>query len=223
MRHFDRLFETAAARKGGPHALEKLLFKPKSRAALRRIPDDRWLSELTRSVFQAGFVWRIVENKWRDFERVFGGFDLHGVAYLSDEAIEALMTDPSIIRHHKKLLSTRENAAFLLELRKTHGSAANFFADFRSETYVDLLACLKQRASRMGGTSAQYFLRRMGKDSFILSGDVIKALIREKVIDRGATSKRDLQAVQTAFNTWCEQGGRSLTEVSRILAMGIDP
>jgi len=222
MRHFDQLLKKAAARKGGLHALEKLLDKPKSRAALRAIPDNRWLSEMTRSIFQAGFVWRVVANKWPDFERVFGDFDLHGVAYLSDEGIAALLNDPSIIRHHKKLRATRDNAIFLLELAKEHGSAAKFIADFPSDAYIDLLDCLKRRASRMGGTSAQYFLRRMGKDSFILSRDVIKALIFESIIERSATSKRDLHAVQTAFNTWCDQGGRSLTEVSRILAMGID-
>jgi 3-methyladenine DNA glycosylase Tag len=222
MRHFDELFEQAATRKGGSSALEALLSKPKSRATLRGISDDRWLADMTRSVFQAGFVWRVVENKWPDFERVFNNFDPHHVAYLSDEAIDILLSDSSIIRHHKKLLSTRDNAAFMLELATEHGSAAKFFADFPSNTYVDLLDCLKKRASRMGGTSAQYFLRRMGKDSFILSRDVIKALVRERVVDRNATSKRDLQAVQAAFNTWCEQGGRSLSEVSRILAMGVD-
>ncbi len=222
MRHFDELFALAAARKGGARPLEKLLSKPKTPRSLRKIPDDRWLSEMTKSVFQAGFVWRIVEAKWPDFERVFENFDVHGVAYLSDEAIEVLLGDATIIRHHKKLRSTRENAAFLLDLAAEHGTAAKFFADFPSDSYIDLLDCLKNRASRMGGTSAQYFLRKMGKDSFILSRDVVRALIREKIVDRNATSKRDLRAVQTAFNTWCEQGGRSLTEVSRTLAMGVD-
>lgn len=222
MRHFEELYELAAARKGGHRALEKLLDKPKSRAALRKIPNDRWLSQMCKNVFQAGFVWRVVENKWRDFERAFNGFDLHGVAYLSDESIEELMGDATIIRNHQKLLATRQNAAFLLELVEECGSAGKFFADFPSDTYIELLECLKKRASRMGGTSAQYFLRRMGKDSFILSRDVVRALIRENVVDRGATSKRDLAATQAAFNTWREQGGRSLSEVSRILAMGIE-
>ncbi len=133
-----------------------------------------------------------------------------------------MLSDASIIRHHKKLLSTRQNAAFMLDLANEYGSAAKFFADFPPDNYVELLDCLKRRASRMGGTSAQYFLRGMGKDSFILSRDVIKALVREKIVDRSATSKRDLQAVQAAFNIWCEQGGRSLSEVSRILALGVE-
>jgi 3-methyladenine DNA glycosylase Tag len=222
MRHFDEIHAIALNRKGGEKALAKLLHKPKSATALRRIPDDRWLSGMTKNVFRAGFVWRVVEHKWGDFERVFGNFDVHGTAYLSDEAIEVLLEDASIIRHHKKLLAARENATFLLEVAAEHGSAANYFAAYPRENFVDLLEDLKKRASRMGGTSAQYFLREMGKDSFILSRDVVAALTREKIIDKSADSKRDRRAVQNAFNTWCEQSGRSLTEISRILAMSIE-
>lgn len=222
MRHFDDIHAIAVNRKGGEKALARLLGKPKSRAALRKIPDDRWLSGMTKNVFRAGFVWRVVEHKWADFERVFGNFDVHGVAYLPDEAIESMLEDPAIIRHHKKLLAARENAAFLLDLAAEHGSAAAYFANYPNEQFVELLDDLKQRACRMGGTSAQYFLREMGKDSFILSRDVVAALRREKIIDTAANSKRDRRAVQEAFNHWCEQSGRSLSEVSRILAMSIE-
>lgn len=222
MRHFDEIHAIALSRKGGEKALAKLLHKPKSATALRRITDDRWLSGMTKNVFRAGFVWRVVEHKWADFERVFGNFDVHSVAYLSDEAIDAMLEDPSIIRHHKKLLAARENAVFLLELAAEHGTAAAYFADYPSEHFVELLDDLKKRGCRMGGTSAQYFLREMGKDSFILSRDVVAALKRERIIDSGANSKRDRRAIQDAFNTWSEQSGRSLTEISRILAMSIE-
>ncbi|MDA0822797.1 MAG: DNA-3-methyladenine glycosylase I [Proteobacteria bacterium] len=222
MKTFDDIYELAANRKGGASALEKLLEKPKTSAFLRKIPDDRWLSAIVRSVFQAGFVWRIVEHKWPDFEQVFCNFDLHHVAYLSDEAIESLLEDARIIRHRTKLLATRDNAVFLLELANEHGSAANYFANYPATDYVDLLAELKKRGSRLGGTSAQYFLRTMGKESFILSRDVVRALIREKIVDRAPNSQRDLRATQDAFNIWCAQSKRSLTEVSRILAMGIE-
>jgi len=222
MRHFEDIYELALARKGGERALAKLITKPKSQSALARVPDDRWLSGMTKSVFQAGFVWRVVEHKWPGFERAFHGFDVHAVAYLSDEAIEAMLDDPGIIRHHKKILATRTNAMFLLDVAAEHGSAAAYFATYPRDRYIDLLDDLRRRASRLGGTSAQYFLRRMGKDSFILSHDVVAALIREKVVDRGVGSKRDREAVQAAFNTWCEQSGRSLTEISRILAMSIE-
>ena len=222
MRSFAELYDRAAARKGGVKALEALIPKSKSKAALARITDDRWLAEMTKSVFQAGFVWRVVEKKWPDFERAFKGFDPHAVAYLSDEDVERLVTDPTIIRHHKKILSTRENATFILDLAAEHGSAAEFFATHPSNDYVGLLEALKKRASRMGGTSAQYFLRRMGKDSFVLSRDVVKVLIAEAIVTKSPTAKRDMTAVQQAFNSWCEESGRNLTSVSRVLAMSTE-
>lgn len=222
MSDFNELYGLALARKGGERALAKLLTKPKSAAALARIPDDRWLSGMTMRVFQAGFVWRIVEQKWPDFERAFNGFDVAATAYLSDEAIESMLGDSGIIRHHKKLLATRDNAMFLLDLAAEYGTAANYFANFDSARYIDLLDDLKRRANRMGGTSAQYFLRHMGKDSFILSDDVIAALMRERVIDRNPASRRDREAVQAAFNLWRNQSGRSLTEISQVLALGIE-
>ena len=63
MRSFAELYDRAAARMGGVKALEAMIPKPRSKAALDRITDDLWLAEMTKSVFQAGFVWRIVENK----------------------------------------------------------------------------------------------------------------------------------------------------------------
>ena len=81
MKNFDEIFALVAARKGGDKALAKLLTKPKSKAALRKISDDRWLSEMAKSVFQAGFVWRIVENKWPEFEAAFDAFDPVGACF----------------------------------------------------------------------------------------------------------------------------------------------
>jgi 3-methyladenine DNA glycosylase Tag len=80
---------------------------------------------------------------------------------------------------------------------------------------------MKKRGARLGGATGQYFLRFMGVDSFILSRDVTARLIAEGVIDKSPTSKRAMTAVQAAFNQWQEQSGRSLTEISRILAMSV--
>lgn len=222
MRRFEELYDRAVARKGSAKALEALIPKPKSPAALARIPDDRWLAQMTKSVFQAGFVWRVVEHKWPDFEKAFQGFDLHAVAYLSEDDIEALVNNPAVIRHHKKILAARENAVFLLDVVAEHGGVGRFVAAFGPARYVELLRVLKQRGSRLGGMSAQYCLRRLGVDSFVLSRDVVRVLVAEGVVDKAPASKRDLDAVQRAFDTWHEESGRTLTAISRVLAMSTD-
>jgi hypothetical protein len=50
---------------------------------------------------------------------------------------------------------------------------------------------------------------------------VTARLIAEGVIDKAATSQKAMTSVQDAFNTWLRQSGRSLTEISRVLAMSI--
>ena len=51
MRHFDEIFAIAADRHGGPAALEGKLTKPDPE--ITALPEDRWLSVMTRCVFNA--------------------------------------------------------------------------------------------------------------------------------------------------------------------------
>ena len=55
----------------------------------------------------------------------------------------------------------------------------------------------------------------------IFNENLIKVLIDEGIIDKAPTSQKALAAVQEAFNAWMDQSGRSLTEISRVLAMSI--
>jgi 3-methyladenine DNA glycosylase Tag len=221
MNSFSKLYERAVAKKGGEAALEALISKPESKAALARIPDDRWLSGMAKSVFQAGFNWQVVENKWPDIEAAYGGFEPRAVALQSDDDLDLLVKDPRVIRQWRKLKAIRSNAQYVVDLALEHGSAARYFADYPSTEYIDLLADLKKRGTFLGGTTAQYFLRRIGKDSFILSNDVVAALKREKVFDGSPTSKSSLALIQDAFNAWVKDGGQSLTRVSRVLAFTV--
>jgi len=221
MKKFSTLYEQAAARKGGGKALEAMIPKPKSVSTLARISDDRWLSGMAKAVFRAGFNWKVVENKWPGIEAAFAGFDPRGVAFLSDDDLDRLVKDERLIRHWKKLKAIRANAQYLVDLAAEHGSAAKYFAHYPPTEYVSLLDDIKRRASFLGGTTGQYFLRQMGKDSFILSRDVVAALLREKVFTGTPTSKSSLADIQRAFNEWVEDGGKSLTRVSRVLAFTV--
>jgi len=221
MKSFAELFDQAAKRKGGAQVLEALLPIPLTKAKLAKIPDDRWLSTMSKCVFQAGFNWQVVEKKWPDIEEAFAGFHLQRWTFMSDDDLERLLRDKRIIRHATKILAVRDNATFLCDLAEEHGSAARFFADWPTEDYTGLLLLLKKRAARLGGNSAQYFLRSMGKDSFILSRDVVAALLREAVVSTEPKSQRDLIRVQAAFNHWQRESGRPLTQISKVLAFTI--
>ena len=89
-----------------------------SPTVLNRIPDDRWLSMMTKRIFQAGFVWRVIEQKWPDFEKLFFKFDPDRLAITDDNYFENLMLDKRIVRNWQKIATVMENAEFVLEIRK---------------------------------------------------------------------------------------------------------
>ena len=225
MRDFEEIYAQAAERKGGPAALEPLIaeWRSKPRAEIAATPDDRWLAEMTRGVFRAGFNWKVIDNKWPGFEAAFHGFDPPLNAAMSEEEFDAHLKDTGIVRNAKKVASVRANAQFMVDLAREHGSAAAFFAEWPDADLIGLLEVLKKRAARCAGETAMRFLRTMGKPAFITTRDVTAALIEAGVLTKPASSKKDFQAVQDAFNAWSEQSGRDLTAISRVLAMSTGP
>ncbi len=220
MRSFADIFEISAERQGGRTALETKLDKPRSAVELAAIPEDRWLAEMSKYIFGTGLAWTVIEKKWPGFEEAFHGFDLGRCAMMDDVMFDQLLTDTRIVRHGAKIASVRDNAAFLLELRD-EGGVGKVIGDWPSEEFAALLEMLKTRGSRLGGMTGAYAMRMLGRDSYILSRDVVARLIAEGVVDKAPTSKAAMKAVQAAFNRWMDQSGRSLTEISRVLALSI--
>ncbi len=220
MRDFSEIHAIAAERKGGVEALEAELTPALSAPELARIPVDRWLSMMTRCIFQAGFQWRVIEAKWDGFEAAFYGFDVGRCAMMDDDWLDALIADRRIVRNPVKIATVRDNAAFVNTMRDRGGPGV-VLGGWPATDFIGLLTLLKSEGARLGGMSGQYAMRFMGRDAFILSRDVTARLIAEGVIDKPASSKSSMRAVQTAFNTWMEQSGRGLTEISRVLAMSV--
>jgi 3-methyladenine DNA glycosylase Tag len=218
LQSFSAIYEKAAARKGGAEELEALLPKPKTAAQLKRITDDRYLAEMTKCVFRSGFVWQIIEHKWSGFEAAFDRFDITACAMLPDEDLERLGEDERIVRNAKKIASVRGNAQFVREMRAEHGGFGHYLAGWPADDVVGLWDDLKRRGQRLGGNSGPFFLRFVGKDTFMLSADVVSALVRQKVVDKAPSGKKALAAVQAAFNEWREESSRSFAEISRTLA-----
>lgn len=219
MQSYQEILAISARRKGGEAAVLEGIPVPKTAAELADIPDDRWLSAMARGVFQAGFNWQVVENMWPGFETAFHGFDVGRCALMDDEWFDTLVSDTRIVRHGAKIMSVRDNAAFVSETSRAHNGFGRFIADWPSDDYVGLLERLKKDGSRLGGATGQYMLRSMGRDGFILSRDVVARLIAEGVVDKPPTSKGAMRSVQEAFNIWAEQSGKGLTHLSRVLAM----
>ncbi|MFZ2029229.1 MAG: DNA-3-methyladenine glycosylase I [Vitreimonas sp.] len=185
--------------------------------------DDRFLAGMSKAVFSAGFSWEVIENKWPGFEEAFDHFDPHKVAFYADRDIARLLKDTRIVRNGAKIQGTIANARFVVETAKEHGSFSKFLKSWPMTDQVGLLEHFKKNASHLGPSGAMYFLRSNGWDAFILSPDVTKALIREKVITKVPTSKADMRAVQAAFNAWTAENGLPQKDVSRILSFSVGP
>lgn len=222
MRHFDRIISAAAKRKGGLTSLERLLSKPAPASKLRKVPGDRWLSEMTRCVFEAGFNWRVIESKWTNFEQAFDGFDIRRWAMMSPDDLDDLMKADGIVRNAAKIRSVGENAAYLLRLAAEHGSAGAYFAGWKTADYCENVRALQKEGSRLGGVTGQRFLRRMGVSALIFTPDVLKALACEGVVRKAPSSKAEWASLQAAIDQWSAESGRSLTEISQILAFSVD-
>jgi 3-methyladenine DNA glycosylase Tag len=221
MTGFDAI-EKAALKRLGREELQRRLPQPKSAAELRAVPDDRYLSLMSLRVFRAGLKHSLVDAKWPAFEEVFFGFAPRRVAAMSDEALENLLKNERLIRHWGKLKSVRENAAAMLEVAKEHGGFGAFLADWPSSDIVGLWDALAKRFSQMGGNSGPMFLRMAGKDTFVLSESVVKALQHWGILDAPPKGKKDRALVQAQFNRWAEETGRPLSHLSMTLAGSVD-
>lgn len=218
---FTDIYLRACERKGGAAQLESLLAKPLSGSRLAEIGDDRYLAQFTKSIFQSGFVWKVVSAKWAGFEETFWGFDIDKLLLMPDEMLERKAADPSIIRNFNKVKTIRVNAQMISEVRDQHGSFGLFVAQWPEDDIIGLWLFLKQHGQRLGGNTGPYALRQLGKDTFLLTRDVESYLRARGIVDGGLTSKRSLAAAQHAFNHWRGDSGRSLTELSRIIAYGV--
>jgi len=226
---FKSLFQRAAERKGGKKALELLLGKKilgkklfddtAAEQSVALLSDDRILAAFTKQIFKSGFVWRVVENKWPDFEEHFFNFNIEKILMMPEEMLERKAADPKIIRNYNKVKTIKANAQMMFDITIDNNiSFAQFISDWPSEDIVGLWAFLKKNGQRLGGNTGPYALRLLGKDTFILSSDVEAYLRAQQVIDGGIQSKKSLTAIQEYFNNLQKESDYSLTQLSRLIA-----
>ncbi len=96
-----------------------------------QLHDDNKLFEfLVLDAFQAGLSWQIIINKREAFRKAFDDFDPNKIACYDREKIEALLSDPGIIRNNLKIRATISNARAFLHLQGKYGSFDRFIWQF---------------------------------------------------------------------------------------------
>ena len=222
MRAFSEIMALAARDHSAEEIAQGLAdVRTRSAAEIRKIGDDRILSLMAYRVFCSGFSRKVIDAKWPSFEEAFWDFNPARCAVMHEEDLDGLLANKAIVRNAAKIMSVAENARWIQQLARDHGSAANFFADWPDDRNVELLDMMKRLGSRLGGETGTRLLRAIGKPAFVLTRDVVAALIREGVVTSAPISKTQMKAVQAALNDWSVETGLDLSSLSRYLAWSV--
>jgi 3-methyladenine DNA glycosylase Tag len=111
---------------------------------------------MSKSVFQAGISWKVVESKWHGTKEAFREFDPVAISRLTADEINELARDKRIIRNHRKIEAIVSNARKMLELDRSYGSFAKYLRSFRS--FEELTKDLKRKFKFLGDMGAYHFL-----------------------------------------------------------------
>ena len=93
--------------------------------------DDNALFELLNlEGFQAGLSWKIVLHKRENFRKAFDGFDANIIQHYSEDKVNELMQDASIVRNQAKIRATIGNTKAFLAIQKEFGSFDSYIWRF---------------------------------------------------------------------------------------------
>ena len=93
---------------------------------------------MAKRIFSAGFVWSVIEKKWPGFEAAFLGFEPARLLLQPDEFWEGLAGDKRIVRNPQKIMAVRDNARFVADIAREHGSFGKFLAQWPVSDQVGL-------------------------------------------------------------------------------------
>jgi DNA-3-methyladenine glycosylase I len=115
-----------------------------------------YLEIMSKSVFQTGISWDVVEAKWPGIREAFRGFDADAVARMGERDIDKLATDTRVIRNRRKIEAIIENANRMIAIDKEHGSFRKYLRSHAD--YDALVKDLRKQFKFLGETGCYHFL-----------------------------------------------------------------
>ncbi|HXP02605.1 MAG TPA: DNA-3-methyladenine glycosylase I [Stellaceae bacterium] len=117
---------------------------------------------LVLEINQAGLSWATILRKRPAFRRAFADFDVDRVAAFGLSDIERLMGDAGIIRNRLKIDATIGNARRIQELRRSHGSLADWLDAHHPRLREEWVKLFKKTFRFTGGEIVNEFLMSLG-------------------------------------------------------------
>lgn len=218
MSNFQKI-HNAAVKRHGEAFVQSRLPVPLTAKALKKVRDDRYLSQMSFRIFSAGLRHDMVRNKWPDFEEAFFAFDPARVGFMNEEDFDRLMSDNRLIRHGGKMKATIHNGSAMQDIASEYGGFGIYISDWPDQDLAGLWTDIAKRFKFLGGNSGPYFLRQVGKDTFFLSNDVVRGLHHWCGLEDAAKNKTNIQKSHEVFQNWVSETGRPFSEISMILAL----
>lgn len=85
---------------------------------------------------QAGLSWSTVLKKREGYRKLFADFDPEKVALFTDEYLEEIVKNPSIIRNRLKVMGAVVNARLFLDIQREFGSFDQYIWGFVGNTPI---------------------------------------------------------------------------------------
>ncbi|NIM93281.1 MAG: hypothetical protein GTO18_06180 [Anaerolineales bacterium] len=120
--------------------------------------DDGYFEQITKAVFRAGFSWKVIENKWPNFQEAFDHFSIDKVAAYDVRDVDRLLDDEGIVRNGRKIESTIYNAGVIVDLRDEYGSFEAYLRSMDNQDYQSVSKDLQNRFKHLGRTGTYTFL-----------------------------------------------------------------
>ena len=128
--------------------------------------DDKGYFEiLSKAVFNAGFSYQVVRNKWEGIKEVFHDFDPETLSNWTVDEISVALESPKIIRNSKKVIAIVSNAKVFLEIVKQHESFKNYLKSFCDKPYEEKQKIISKQFKWLGPQGAHFFLWSVGEDA----------------------------------------------------------
>ncbi len=120
-----------------------------------------YLEILTKTAFEPGLNWQVIEHKWPGFQAAFHGFDPERVASISPDEVDALAVDERIVRSRKKIEATIHNANAMIAAEQEFGSFKRYLES--TGGFEALVKDIRKRFKFVGDFGAYYFLYVVGE------------------------------------------------------------
>lgn len=126
--------------------------------------DAGYFEEMTKAIFRSGFSWRVIRDKWPNFQSAFDRFDVMRVAAYDERDVDRLLADSGIVRNGRKIEATLRNARIIRDLVAQYGSFHAYLRSLDGLDYAARRKTLRAQFHHLGPTGVFVFLFTVAED-----------------------------------------------------------